>query len=111
MSSYSQVTKHPITGEYEKAEYIDDYFGPHGYAVKFPSDEKYWPVQLVDDSQIHTFWVQDVIAAWQYMTGFAANETALITFLNQINREYKARWERDPLGGEGAMEWFQDHVL
>mgnify|MGYP000991522011 CR=1 FL=1 len=45
------------------------------------------------------------------MTGFAANETALITFLNQINREYKARWERDPLGGEGAMEWFQDHVL
>ena len=38
-------------------------------------------------------------------------ETALITFLNQINREYKARWERDPLGGEGAMEWFQDHVL
>lgn len=111
MSSFSQITKHPLTGEYQKAEYIDDYFGPHVYGVKFAHDEKVWPVDIVDEKQIKTFWAEDVINAWKYLTGFGMNETSLITFLNQIEREYKARWERDPLGGEGAMEWFQDHML
>lgn len=36
MSSYSRVTKHPRTGKYEPANWLDDYFGPHQYAVQFP---------------------------------------------------------------------------
>lgn len=38
MSNYFQLTKHPVTGEIERAEWIDDYFGRHKYGVRFPSD-------------------------------------------------------------------------
>lgn len=111
MSNYINITKHPVTGVYEKAEYCDDYFGPHIYGVRFPSDEKVYPVEYVDQAQILTFWLTDVLNAYAYLQGFAANDDAVVTFLNQIQKEYKARWERDPIGGEGALEYFKEHVI
>lgn len=36
MSTYSQMTKNPSTGVFEKALWMDDYFSPHHYGVKFP---------------------------------------------------------------------------
>ena len=36
MSNYSRLTKHPKTGEFLQAEWLDDYFGPHEYGVRFP---------------------------------------------------------------------------
>lgn len=36
MSTYARDTKHPITGEWERAVWLDDYFGPHHYGVEFP---------------------------------------------------------------------------
>lgn len=36
MSSYQRVTKHPETGEFQVADWLDDYFGRHRYGVKFP---------------------------------------------------------------------------
>lgn len=36
MSSYYQETKNPKTGKWEKAEWLDDYFGSHQYGVRFP---------------------------------------------------------------------------
>ena len=42
MSSYVQMTKHPITGEWEMALWVDDFFGSHCYGVKFPSDGEYY---------------------------------------------------------------------
>lgn len=38
MSSYIKNTKHPETGEFEPAAWIDNYFRPHAYGVKFLSD-------------------------------------------------------------------------
>jgi hypothetical protein len=35
MSSYIKTTKHPITGKWRKAFWIDDYFGSHRYGVLF----------------------------------------------------------------------------
>lgn len=35
MSCFKKNTKHPITGKWEKAEWIDDYFGEHKYGVQF----------------------------------------------------------------------------
>lgn len=35
MSSYYKQTKHPQTGKWENAEWIDDYYGKHKYGVKF----------------------------------------------------------------------------
>lgn len=32
-------TKHPKTGKWENASWIDDYFGKHHYGVEFPSDK------------------------------------------------------------------------
>jgi hypothetical protein len=40
MSSYLQVTKNPDSGEFEKAEWLDNYFGHYQYAVRFPSTGK-----------------------------------------------------------------------
>lgn len=36
MSTYSRMTKNPITGVFEKAQWMDDHFGHHHYGVKFP---------------------------------------------------------------------------
>lgn len=46
MSSYYQKTKHPETGKWEKAMWLDDYFGPHRYGVIFP-DGKYFDPEEV----------------------------------------------------------------
>ncbi len=40
MSSFKKETKNPKTGEWEKAEWLDDFFGNHNYGVVFPSDLK-----------------------------------------------------------------------
>lgn len=39
MSNFLQWTKHPRTGEWYQAEWLDDYFGHHDYGVRFPDDE------------------------------------------------------------------------
>jgi hypothetical protein len=39
MSSYYRKTKHPKTGEWERASWLDNLFGGHHYGVIFPSDE------------------------------------------------------------------------
>lgn len=35
MSSFAKLTKHPKTGEWEEANWIDNYFGGHHYGVMF----------------------------------------------------------------------------
>lgn len=39
MSNYSRETKHPITGEWQVADWLDDYFGKHQYGVRFHDGE------------------------------------------------------------------------
>lgn len=39
MSSYNKLTKHPITGDWYDAEWLDDYFGRHKYGVRFYGQE------------------------------------------------------------------------
>jgi hypothetical protein len=39
--SGNRRTKNPVTGEYEEAFWIDDYFGRHRYGVRFPSGVVY----------------------------------------------------------------------
>lgn len=104
MSSYAKITKHPTTGEYALARWIDDYFAPHYYGVKFPNDDKVYPAEFVEERQIHDFWAEDVINAYKYVLGFAASDENVIKFLNQIQKEYHARWRNDPLTGGGATE-------
>lgn len=38
MSTYKKLTKHPNTGQWEYALWIDDCFGNHHYGVQFPSE-------------------------------------------------------------------------
>lgn len=51
MSSYYRQTKHPKTGIWYEAHWLDDYFGSHNYGVKFPdgevfrADEYEWEVK------------------------------------------------------------------
>lgn len=104
MSNYARVTKHPVTGKYSKAEWLDNYFAPHYYGVKFPDDEKVYPAEFVEERQIHDFWADDVINAFRYVMGLEAKDELLVAFLNQIEKEYKARWQLDPISGNGATE-------
>lgn len=39
MSSYTKLTKHPKTGKWLMAEWLDDYFGQHRYGIRFPNGE------------------------------------------------------------------------
>lgn len=43
MSSYMAPTFHPETGKIERAYWMDDYFGPHRYGVKFPDGKVFKP--------------------------------------------------------------------
>lgn len=106
MSTYKQVTRHPQTGVYEYATWHDDYFGPHVYGVEFPSDRKVYPIDLVNSKKIETFWANDIIGALNEWARFSERQT-LSDFLNIVEEHYKARWERDPVGGEGAVDWLQ----
>lgn len=106
MSTYTEVARHPQTGLYEVAKFHDDYFGPRLYGVEFPSDGKVYPKDLVDKKHVYTFWVEDVKQAFEMLNGWED----LSDFLNYIEDEYKARWQRDPIGGEGATDWLNTMI-
>lgn len=41
MSNYISTAIHPATGETCRVEMLDDYYGPHRYAVRFPDGSVY----------------------------------------------------------------------
>lgn len=43
MSNFIAKTKHPKTGKWEMAEWLDDYYGHHRYAVRFPDGSLFDP--------------------------------------------------------------------
>jgi len=46
MSTFSQQTKHPVTGEWHEATWIDDFYGRHHYGVRFPNGETFNPDKI-----------------------------------------------------------------
>lgn len=44
------MTRHPKTGQWEEATWMDDYFGQHNYGVKFSDgkvfDERYHKLEV-----------------------------------------------------------------
>ncbi len=64
MSTYFKHTKHPITGEWENAQWIDDYYGSHLYAVQFPSDGKVFDVRTTEfetRQNINCYWGTKIV--------------------------------------------------
>lgn len=116
MSNYHAVTRHPQTGLWEDAEWIDGYFGHYIYGVKFASDMKIYPTNLVKKKDIKEFWAIDVMNAFAKILDMIEkldrvnkdNNAYMVLFLNYIEEEYKARWERDPIHGEGAVKWLRE---
>lgn len=102
MSNYTKLTRHPNTGQYHISEWKDDYFGKHKYGVKFPEDKVVYPAEQVVKAQLQTLWFDDVIKALE------VENIGVLTFLDDVETAYKARWERDPTGGEGARKWLRD---
>lgn len=41
MSSFIRKTKNPVTGKWEMAQWLDDYFGSHVYGVRFADGNVY----------------------------------------------------------------------
>lgn len=41
MSNFTRLTKNPDTGKMEQTDWLDNYFGPHEYGVKFPDGKVY----------------------------------------------------------------------
>lgn len=102
MSTYTKITKHPQTGDYEKATWHDNYFGQHIYGVEFPSDGKVYPTDIVEAKQVYDLWADDVMKAYEVM--LQKQNGTLVDFLNEIQSQYKKRWEKDPVTGDGATE-------
>jgi len=105
MSNYSEITRHPLTGVYHVAEWTDDYFGPHRYGVRFPDDPVVYPAEQVAQKQLKEFWVADVLETLRATK--VLNDEQIVAFFNDLNRSYKARWKRDPVGGEGAVDYYR----
>jgi len=47
VSAYYAFTRHPRTGEWLEAKWIDDYYGPHLYGVQFPHGEVFDPTKVL----------------------------------------------------------------
>jgi len=52
MSNYYQNTKHPVTGKYEVAEWLDNYYGQHRYGVRVKDGKVYNPEEYNMFAQI-----------------------------------------------------------
>lgn len=52
MSSYTTKTIHPITKTVENADWLDDYFGPHRYGVRFPDGQVFKPEECEQFSEV-----------------------------------------------------------
>jgi len=104
VSNYSKATRHPNTGRWEDAEWLDDYFAPHVYGVKF-SDGKVYTVEMVEKKELKEFWADDVITAYNNLYG---KDYPITDFLNEIDVVYKNRWKADPKGGQGAVKYYQE---
>ncbi len=52
MSNYAALTKHPETGEWVNATWVDDHFGRHRYGVFFP-DGKVFREEQIDGVDIY----------------------------------------------------------
>ena len=48
MSNFKKITRHPVTGLLKIAEWLDDYFGPHEYGVRFEGNTKVYREEDVD---------------------------------------------------------------
>src|SRR3954463_14986382 len=105
MSTYSRITRHPNTGQWHKATWHDDYFGEHLYGVEFPDDKVVYPAEQVAQAQLKTFWVADVL---ETLRERGWDDDTVLRFLAKLEQTYKARWQRDPVGGEGAVDWFAE---
>lgn len=106
MSTYTKITRHPLTGEFAMATWRDDYFGPHLYGVEFPADSVVYPSEQVSNSQLETLWFDDVTQGLRnYLLGDPQEvEEKILKILEKINEAYKDRWKRDPVLGEGAVK-------
>ena len=46
MSSFHKLTKHPKTGKWELAYWLDNYYAHYHYGVKFPDGKVYDPEKV-----------------------------------------------------------------
>ena len=46
MSTYIQTSKHPTTGAWEQATWMDDFYGHHHYGVRFPDGSTFDPEEV-----------------------------------------------------------------
>jgi hypothetical protein len=62
--------------------------------------------------EVHTFWAPDVEKALRRLLvkHKANNDEEVATFMRLLQDEYNQRWERDPEGGEGAVEWLDNLI-
>lgn len=62
MSNYYRETKNPKTGKWETAEWLDNYFGPNKYGVRFGKGAIYNPeVMELETKEFTAATIQDVV--------------------------------------------------
>lgn len=59
---------------------------------------------------VQTLWWKDVVKAWLATCNHADVDKPekLLAFLEAIQNEHEMRWQRDPKGGEGAVNWLRN---
>lgn len=90
MSSFMKTTKHPHTGGWERAEWLDDFYGHHHYGVRFSSGE-------VFDPYLHEMPTREDKGGVQVVPPPASNEAEEL--LSEKNMSLKRRILMDMIGG------------
>ena len=64
MSNYQQMTRHPETGQWLMADWIDDYFGRHRYGVRF-GEGKVYEVGEIEGYDYMKMEITFTVAEWE----------------------------------------------
>lgn len=86
MSSFYKQTKHPVTGKWELAQWLDDYFGKHRYGVLFPSE----PDGFVLDADKWNLETKDTVEVVKYPSGkMTANGIDIVAPIPYNRRDHQ----------------------
>jgi 5-methylcytosine-specific restriction endonuclease McrBC GTP-binding regulatory subunit McrB len=121
MSTYKRETKHPITGEWGNATWMDDYFGQHRYGIKFDGEETVFKEneyewETRDDLPLEQpieSWEERFSKEWSHITeggtsSFGiSHETRIKDFIRTIEKE---SYERGRAYYHAANVQFEDDI-
>ena len=89
MSNYTAMTKHPKTGEFKRATWIDDKFGSHNYGVQFEGETEVYDCRKIK-LETRELTDQEETEFRERYAALTPNGPASPELVEKINKEFKS---------------------